>query len=373
MKSIKDSLFIVFLLAAFAVQLPLSIFAAYCTCVLYAAINFRRVKVNNLALTGFLVVFIFFLIGGVASGHGLSPLIYLILTPFLFMAARAYASRDVGEIVAGLRNAYWMFALVIAALLVVYREEIEPLGAIFPWSSTNGIPSYLIVLQSVYAVAYYLKDKKLPIVSAFALVIVSYYGIGRGAIVISLLVFAFSVAVNMLVSVKAKKLSLAARIALALILSSLFVVLGVGYLSDTFSQFVESTRLSGGLFDEHRWNMLLDYLDKLDGVGFLIGQNYEGTVIDSLYGGNPHNSLIRLHSFYGIFPLILVMLSIFLIVPPKRDWGVKTVFAIFWLFLMMRALTEPIFFPTPLDFFYVLMFFLFFEFNSTEMPGGRLG
>lgn len=316
------------------------------------------------------VLFLIFLIGAAFSNHGFSPLMYLVLTPFVFLASYIFVSSGEKTVLGALGYAYWALSFLVGILLIIYRDAVEPLGAILPWSSTNGIPSYLIVLHTVYSVAFFLINKKLPIASAIVLLAISFYGIGRGAIIISLLMVIISMSVNLFLNapkINFLKIGLAA---LATLLAIIVLHFHIENIIDYIINFINSSRLSKGLLDEHRLNMLQEYMNKLSLIGFLFGQNYDFTVINTLYGGNPHNSLIRIHSFYGFFPLLLMILPILTVFVVRKNSIDKFVFFIFWLLLIMRSFTEPILFPTPLDFFYISLFMIFIKSNRIECKKG---
>jgi len=93
----------------------------------------------------------------------------------------------------------------------------------------------------------------------------------------------------------------------------------------------------------------------------LIGNSYEDTLINKYYGGNPHNSFLRLHSFYGIFGLITVFLILIFILFRKKMSSDKFVFICLLILIFFRAYTEPILFPSSLDLFFFLSLFIYIK------------
>jgi hypothetical protein len=103
------------------------------------------------------------------------------------------------------------------------------------------------------------------------------------------------------------------------------------------------------------WDSNLDYWK------FFFGSSYEKTLIDKYYDGNPHNSFIRMHSYYGIFGLIVLFFLLITIAISNRKASLKLVLFGLLLLLLFRAYTEPILFPSSLDLFFLFMIALFFR------------
>jgi hypothetical protein len=108
----------------------------------------------------------------------------------------------------------------------------------------------------------------------------------------------------------------------------------------------------------------------------LFGADYSGTVIEYEYFGNPHIAYIRTHSLFG-FPLtLLVLLSPGFLLLARKALADKMVFFVFIGVVAFRALSEPLFFPTLLDFFYFSWFLMYLKqarpsraFAITSNPG----
>ena len=125
---------------------------------------------------------------------------------------------------------------------------------------------------------------------------------------------------------------------------------------------VGQTKFSEGLLDPYRAEIFDEYLSKLDYFSLLFGADYSGTVIATQYDGNPHISYVRTHAYYGFFGLLFVVFSPMLILLSNKKLLYKFVFLSFILFALIRALSEPLLFPTLLDFFYFSYFFMFFRY-----------
>jgi hypothetical protein len=125
------------------------------------------------------------------------------------------------------------------------------------------------------------------------------------------------------------------------------------------------TKLSVGLVDIHREQILDDYVGKIDGLTLVFGMDYAGTIIESIYNNNPHNSYIRVHSFFGLPALMAALLSPLLVLFARKTIAARLVFFYFISMATLRATSEPILFPTLLDFFYFGYFLMFFRYAPT--------
>ena len=102
------------------------------------------------------------------------------------------------------------------------------------------------------------------------------------------------------------------------------------------------------------------YLEKIDLIGLFFGVSYENTIIENLYNNNPHISFIRAHNMFGLFYLLalmyLIISKIFYIIISKNFINLLILLIIFN--ILLRAVTEPILFPTLFDFLFLYILFL---------------
>lgn len=363
MKTLYDTAFLSFLLLAFAIQQPVTIAISYGLCGIYALLGLRRLALSRTQIITFFVVVILSSLTVLNLNQGAASVLYLFSLPLAIIAAKVFGNRSHQHVITCLRYTFWLFVVATAAGLVIYWEEAEPLGAIFPGVSTNGLPSYLIVLQIAYSITYYFKHNRLPLWSTVGTLIVAVFGLGRGSIIIAGLILLSSVLINAWTteSRAERKIYLVA----GMLASPALVIFLFTYYTEVISYLnvaIEGSKFSGGVIDEHRARMMTDYMQKMDVWSLFFGTSYHGTSIENIYGGNPHNSFIRLHSFYGLAGFLLVFLSFALIFASAKCLKHKTVTLLFIIFSLLRALTEPIFFPSVLDFFYILYLVVFFNF-----------
>jgi len=359
---VLDSIFLLLLLVLFALQQSELLVVGSILSALYALIRWNCFSVDFNKLIAGLLVILVCLVAVFRLDHGFVPVFYLFSTVSVFYAAKNFSSCSLKHVRLCLDAVYWIAVFGIAFGLILHWEAAEPLGELIPGSSTNGLPSYLIVLQAGLSISVFLEKKRLPILSALATLVVAVFGLGRGSIVVALLIIFFSIIINIFSVKKESGKNIFSGFYVGL--TCLSVVLGAaGYIGyyGLIDEWIEGSKFSAGVLDPHRGEMLKDYLDKLEFWSLLFGTDYSGTSINTNYGGNPHNSYIRLHSYYGVFPLLLVFLSPLAVFLSNKLFVFKFVVFIFILFVLIRAVSEPILFPTLLDFFYAFYFFVFWR------------
>lgn len=363
LKSIIDTTAIVLLLSLFIIQLPAAIASSYLIGLLFLAFSISSFELKSKYVQAYVLLLIFCLPAATTFNHGLTPLFYLIFSPSIAFFVIHFTGNTLEHVVNVLRNVFLAYILFVAAVLFFHWGEREPFGAIFYWSSTNGIPAYLIILNIAYSIAYFLKYNRLPVIAAALTTIVAFFGIGRGSIVCGSLLLLLSIFVNLFVVKSKQDVALAPKIALILLIPALTLIYNhADLISRQYEMIAEGSKFEQGVLDVHRGYMLSDYLDKLDALSLFIGTSYEGTSINLYYGGNPHNSYIRVHSFFGLFALFAVFAPLFLMLLSHKDRTQTIIIFLLVTVALIRATTEPILFPTPLDFFYIMYFVLYFRF-----------
>jgi hypothetical protein len=250
---------------------------------------------------------------------------------------------------------FWAAVLAIGWGIYTYFGYPEPLGMLIDGSSTNGIPSYLIVLQVSLSLATFLATGRLPVVSTLFTFAVAFFGNGRGSLVIAAAIILATLTLNALVAHRYNP-----RLRLVplggLLLALLAMMLWGGDLLDLV---YGHTKLSVGLVDSNRLEILEQYMRKIDAFTLLFGADYAGTVIEYEYLGNPHIAYIRTHSFFGLPLTLLALISPSLVLLARKVTTAKLVFFVFIGLAALRAASEPLFFPTLLDFFYFSWFLMY--------------
>jgi hypothetical protein len=243
----------------------------------------------------------------------------------------------------------WLIGAALAGIggyLARTGLEDFPLENILPNSSSNGITSYLIVLQANYCLARFLTRRKPTLITPALTLAVCVVGYGRG----SLLAAVGILLVNAVALLEWRRPLRSAALLCAAAVMGAWAAADHG---EELAAFVDAnTKIGAGLSDDHREQQIGEYLDKIDAVTLLTGADYKGTSIETAYNNNPHNSYIRAHHIFGL-PYLLLMLGFPLLFAPWRlPLGAVLYCGSLIGIVLLRAFTEPILFPTLLDLFY---------------------
>lgn len=357
----STSVLLAMILVAFALQRPIMLAAGVIICASYALVHYRSAFISNNQLVYFLLITALFFPGIINFHHGLSPAFYYFSTVASFFAAGAVTKHKPEVIIAAFRLVYWGSVVLILIILYKYWDYVEPLGMVITGSSTNAIPSYLLVIQIGLSLCNFLVHGRLPMFSPIATGAVAFFGHGRSSLVIAGLIIVVSLFFNLRLT---GSMSRKQQIIFLLILTSVAIPL-VWNAQELIDLLFRHTKLSVGLVDENRLEILNEYWGKIQPWTFIFGADYAGTVIESVYLGNPHIAYIRTHSLFGLPLTIMAMVSPIFVFLSRKVLIVKLIFACFIGLAAIRASSEPLFFPTLLDFFYFTYFFLFFRYAPT--------
>lgn len=270
-----------------------------------------------------------------AAAHAASVLLALAMAVAL--------TRDLAHFAAVLRMV--LVTVLTAVALFLARSGLAdfPLERLLPNSSSNGITSYLVVLQSAYGIACWRAHRRAPLLTPLATLVVCVVGYGRGSILAAAALVGLSYA--SLLSPRRPWRALTALLLLAGLGGSVLQRHG-----DDIAAFVElNTKIGAGLQDEHRRIQIDAYLGRVDGVSLLAGAGYAGTPIETDYNRNPHNSYIRAHHIFGLPYLAAMLLFPLLLAGRSLFTGGNGLPALYLLVMLLRAVTEPVLFPTLLD------------------------
>lgn len=273
---------------------------------------------------------------------------YFFLEIIVFYLSWA-ATRKLQPFYFSIRLVFWLFFLFSFSGLILYRDEVEPLGKIINGSSQNGITSYMIVLLICYLISSLVTIKKLPILPILATMFISFFGVGRGSIVVCILIF----------FVYILHFSLKERGVFKWFIIIISVLVGMVTLNEIIDYLISGTKLSVGFKDSHRINIFNSYINSLDVFSVIFGGGYEQTLIDTKYSGNPHIAFIRLHSMFGILSLVVIFTPLLYLTKGFTLENI-TICLLSFMFLV-RAISEPMLFPGLLDFFFYSSFFVFFS------------
>lgn len=353
---LRMAFFVFLILMSFVFQKPETFLLGTLMAGVYAIEFGKFSRIRPDTIVGVILPFVLGIPAIISMNHGISPALYLCSSIAVFFAAKRFCEHTPEELLACFRIVFVVSIILIGIVLFVYFDHPEPFGEVIPGSSTNGIPSYLIVLQAVLSLSTFVAKGRLPLLSPAFTLLVAYFGLGRGSLIVSALILFFSISWNLLFS-KFSKFERFIVIILFLV-GSFFICANIEFLMDNI---INKTKLREGLDDPYRMEIFYQYVDNIDAWSLISGADYAGTVIASQYNGNPHISFIRTHAYFGIAGLLVVVFSPVLIIASYKSWRYKMLWIVFIGLIFMRALSEPILFPTLLDFFYFCLFFIFFK------------
>lgn len=360
-RAISDIMFISLYLLLYVLQLKVTIILSYVVAIIY--VYLKGIKIPRSLFHIYSLVVLLFLYPAISFNHGITPLFHLIFLPVVLLVAYNFSKKKIYDLYQIFRAFQYQNIILITIGLIKHYDELDPISSILPWASRNGITSVLVVCQITYCFVSYLHKKKFPFLSSFLVVILCFYGLGRGSIIVSVLLLLFAVILN-IINLKSLKFKLFALIFIfGLISYSAISNSETIEMLENIEEGLNRTQFGQGYTDEPRILMRDEYLSNLNIWKVLFGSSYENTAIEKYFGGNPHNSYIRLHSFYGIFGLMVLFAIIVSILIANRDRSIKIIFVGLLILLLFRAYTEPILFPSSLDFFFLFMVLLYFRKN----------
>ena len=218
-----------------------------------------------------------------------------------------------------------------------------PFDFLIEGSSANGITSYAIFLQINYSILKYHLERKIAFKTVILTFVIALMGYGRGSILSAFLILFVSVFLNLLTKEKM-------QLAFYLIIILFLLVFTINNYYDSIFYFIESkTKLTAGLVDKARSQIIVVYMSLMDGLGLLLGVDYENSVIVTEFRGNPHNSFIRAHHIFGLPYLLFVIFYPFKVLFKNKNKATVFFNISLMLVLCFRAFSEPIIFPTLLD------------------------
>lgn len=253
------------------------------------------------------------------------------------------------DAISALRNTLVASQILIIIFTKTTPEKVFPLDHMFANASSNGVTSFLVVLQATYLLVLFNEKAKLSILTTVVTLYICFLGFGRGSLV-SAAILLFAVISFYIFLFK----SVILRVASIFIICLLIFLLSSGHLEYAHRLMMSETKFMAGFFDEHRNLIYREYFSALNGLSLLFGASYSGMAIESTYNGNPHSSYIRMHHLFGL-PYVIAIFIALCAIAFKALGSARWIFNFFiFVSLALRAASEPILFPTPLDIFFFI-------------------
>lgn len=253
---------------------------------------------------------------------------------------------------------------VFAYLFVVGFANF-PLEGMILESSSNGITSYMIILQANFSAFNFILRRRGTPLTAILTLIICIVGWGRGSILAAMAILVIN-----LLSYISWRSHFSGIVRLVIGLTAVLAVT-LAFIDDIGLYLEANTKLGGGLYDEARERIITEYFNKLDLLTLFSGADYGGTSIETDFRGNPHNSFIRGHHVFGLLYLLALMLFPLSLLFVRQALSVKLFCAGMLLVVLFRASTEPVLFPTIFDFYFFA--FCFGLTYRADFQGARPG
>lgn len=252
----------------------------------------------------------------------------------------------------------WSLFLVVQMLSGVKATELTH-GV-----SQNAIGLYLLPFIVLFFIA--TRDKPSTKYNVFLAVTYSFISVwtgSRSAVIVGLLL--------MMDCILFEKNRVSKKILLRLVAVGILLFAVVGYLQATGKINAYFDLISGReqrpISEEPRFVIIMEYLEScsLSIKNFLFGAKLGTTPLIAMYGGNPHNMLIRLHANMGLvcFLVITWLIAWTIIRLSKNN---KTYLFVF-IALLFRGITDSIGFTGSYD--PLVLYFIFFTYRNYRRYG----
>jgi hypothetical protein len=219
--------------------------------------------------------------------------------------------------------------------------------------SRNFVSIFLLIIFGLHLISSIQNDKQPSLLLLFGCFFISVWAVGRGGILtFAVLVILYPLAV---------KLKLKYRLIILI-----FYVFGSLYVFNFYGDYVLKIgfeRFQSMGIQDSRTDINQDYINKsmnsFSNVFF--GSQLMDIPSIAEVEGNPHNSFIRLHVYYGLFGFIFV---IFILISTVIKLLIKSQYMLlyFMLALLIRSVTDSAAFHGPLD--PLIFFCVFFAFKD---------
>lgn len=240
-----------------------------------------------------LFVFLMMLVGlGGVTEEGLQPLFYLIVMISAFIVGKLLVVEGVFFRVSVI--SFWSASIFILVVSLASGFDRDSYDQVFEHASRNRLGAYLVITAVSAAIACYWERGRVVVYPSVIALLLSLPLYGRASIISSFMFFAVSII---------------ARFGLrgAILLQPFFILIVVAFQHwGIWEALISETNLSRGI-ESPRTQMAIGYMANLDLAGFFLGAPMGDIELINQYNGNPHNSFVRLHSLYGVFPIVVIL------------------------------------------------------------------
>lgn len=280
--------------------------------------------------------------------------LYFIFASCIAILIAFLSSHRIDDALSALRVTLVVVLLILFIYIIKnYPENSFPLEDFLQGAaSSNVVTSFLVVLQVAYSAIVFIYFGKITWITPLATFAICIIGYGRGSILASLMLLLTLVLIHVFRMRRSIK-----NIIFFICGILILCFLGAIFYADIIFIIENKSKLGSGLVDDSRLMMINDYVSVLDAPSLLLGASYVGTSIEALFGNNPHNSFIRAHHMMGVFYFLFILLVPIFLVLIQKKWVLLFPFGAFFSIVFFRAFSEPILFPTPIDYYFYIMAF----------------
>lgn len=249
----------------------------------------------------------------------------------------------------------WTLWILIFYFIMNIVKGIDP-NEVFS-TSRNNISVFLLIFYSYHTISAIQNGKKINILMLAISFFIGVWAIGRGGIL--------TLGFLLLLMPLCRDNKISSKLIIVYIFTLLAVIVLLSFLADSILRLAISRIDSMGIDSNGRDEPNAEYVRMIfDSIfSFFFGANLPGNSVFEALDLNPHNSLIRLHVYYGLLGFIAVVFyslrSLF-----KYFIGKNYVYIILFIALFVRSLVDSTAFHGPFD-----GLFLYFIFNTFYSSG----
>ncbi|WP_449284994.1 hypothetical protein [Marinobacter sp. PE14] len=309
----------------------------------------RRLRFNNQSLLLLLVAICF-----IFSSFNWYSTNFKSLFTFLVMASNfivVYAIIDARVSYLALELPFYILLVWIIVLGAFFGYDPESFNDFLAGSSRNVLSAILIALTIGYIVSRRVRGREVNLLPIIGQVVANFFLFGRTGIVISLLIL-------LIVAIAEKRI-------LFLIFSILVLIFGSAYFfSEILVYIASNTNFESG-FETPRVALNLAYFHTINVYEVIFGRDLSLIEEYEIYDGNPHNSLLRLHSHLGFSIFVVFLLSALSLVFLIKDR--KFLFLSLFFVVYLRSVLDVVYFFNLFDYgFYMIVFYIFFRRKTSD-------
>lgn len=284
--------------------------------------------------------FIYSLFGGAEEGYRATFFSVVMLLSLVVSHSAVRENLDLFVVAKIALYGYWAFLFYSGVSVGLSPADVNGYLAD---SSRNVVSGLAILFQVFYSATYYERKNKLPLMSGFVTVVVCVIAYGRSGVLLSMLLFFFCLFYNCYRRGFAGILVLGA-----------FGTLLFGYLGASLYEFLlQETNLAEGI-ESPRMLMLKEYFEGFTLYHVLFGRSFSGMPTILHHSGNPHNSYVMGHHYYGVF-YVFLMLHILYVVMKSGFRRRSSVYAVLAGVILVRSYFDVLSLPGFVD---VIVFYL---------------